>query len=740
MSLVGSPLYAPVPNDTYWDQQWYLENRNAEGNRQGVDMNARAAWAQSTGKGIIIGIADNGVELSHPDLASQGVADFHFNFENNTPDGNHPVDYFFHGTPTAGFAVAAGNNNRGVIGMAPDAKFASWVVLKTNTALPGLFVSSEKRAEMFRFKNQEVQIQNHDWIHETLSLVEMSPIEDQAIQEAVTQGRGGKGVVMVHAAGNWRAQGRNANDDAYVADPRSIAVAGVRPQGRAASYSNPGANILVAAPGGEFGFGTLFTTDRQGSLGFNQINFGNDLADYVFGLLGIQGTSAAAPLIAGTAALMLSANPELTYRDVQQILLLSAKQTDLDDPGLSRNGAGLLASHNTGFGVPDAAFAVHLSKQWKGRPEQERIVKSITESKEIPDKGLKLHVTSGENLQIDLQTLPSLGIHADAGTEPWPLAHVGQATQPLTTNLTGKAALIQRGGADFVVKINHAADAGAAFAVIYNNSGGDAVQIPGGTDFAKIPAVFISQNDGESLVTLSGSDPSLRVSIELTKTNYQFEVTESFSSEQVGVRLQSNHPVRGDLRITLVSPSGTRSVLQTINGDSRPGPTNHVYWSTHHFFENAKGTWTLEVSDQFPGSTGSVTFAELQVLGTPLHEDSDLDGLQDTWELSSFGNLSQNGGNDPDQDGFSNLLESLLTSNPTGTRQPVEVYIAKMNGEKVRLSVPSTPFMNFDLLMTEDVSKPFTPLQQIPAYYPEAEFFPDTSTTPHQFFTIQRAD
>ena len=65
----AAPAYAPVPNDDYWGELWYLENRTAEGNRQGADMNARAAWAQSTGEGIVIAIVDNGVELSHPDLA-----------------------------------------------------------------------------------------------------------------------------------------------------------------------------------------------------------------------------------------------------------------------------------------------------------------------------------------------------------------------------------------------------------------------------------------------------------------------------------------------------------------------------------------------------------------------------------------------------------------------------------------------------------------------------------------------
>src|SRR6185295_8087289 len=103
----------------------------------------------------------------------------------------------------------------------------------------------------------------------------------------------------------------------------------------------------------------LFSTDRSGSdFGFNQgIIFPGreDLSDYVF-TSAFTGTSAAAPEISGLVALLLSANPQLTYRDVQQILINCSKQWDLNDADLIRNGAGFFVSHNTGFGLPDAAW------------------------------------------------------------------------------------------------------------------------------------------------------------------------------------------------------------------------------------------------------------------------------------------------------------------------------------------------------------------------------------------------
>src|SRR6185436_16339100 len=106
---------------------------------------------------------------------------------------------------------------------------------------------------------------------------------------------------------------------------RVITVAAVRLDGRAASSSDPGACLLVGAPSGDInsGFNGLFSTDLIGSRGVNQLSYFfpyEDLSDYVFNNLGASGTSASASQVSGVVALMLSANPALTYRDVQQIL------------------------------------------------------------------------------------------------------------------------------------------------------------------------------------------------------------------------------------------------------------------------------------------------------------------------------------------------------------------------------------------------------------------------------------
>src|SRR5688572_17438193 len=497
--------YAPAPNDPYYQlrftdlpylQGWYLEGLDENDQRYAVDINARSAWSISRGEGITIAIVDDGVELHHPDLTNQQISQLHYNFESETNRGNHPATYLNHGTAVAGLAVAEGNNNLGISGVAPEANFASWVIIKTNAT----FVPGAQLAKMFEFKKDEVDIQNHSWVKVSQRLVPMTEAENLAISNAVYHGRRGLGVVMIRAAGNSRDQGRNVNEDAYTADARVITVAGLRADGRVASYSTPGAPILVAVPGGEPDF-TLMSTDRLGNLGMNVLSFSNDVAlsDYVFSGLGFSGTSAAAPVLSGISALMLSANTNLTVRDVQHILVQSAFQVGSADPDYETNGAGFIVSHNSGFGLVNAGTATELAASWTNVPSVVRASSSVGITNAIPDAGLQLLITSTTPVPPDLQSilaLPGPGPHADESTRVLPLVYVGQAAAPLAVDLTGKAALIRRGGATFDVKIQNAANAGAEFAIMYNDRDDNAIQILNQTDFVTIPAVSISQRQG----------------------------------------------------------------------------------------------------------------------------------------------------------------------------------------------------------------------------------------------------
>ena len=745
--------YATKPNDPYFYQadmpntEWqpYLENRDANGTPLGVDLNVRAAWQFSRGQRVTIAIADDGLELDHPDLAGRTRGAPHFNFNFADTNGMPAGPMANHGTSVAGLAAATSNNKIGISGVAPSASLASWVLFTDRDRLQ---LSEEQLMDMFQYKSNIVSVQNHSWGkgegHEQLRF---SSLEDLGISNAVGFGRAGRGVVIVRAAGNGRGQTQNVNDDAYPSDPRVIAVAAVRLDGRVTRYSSPGACVLVAAPSGdeadEFNpcvsnSPNLMSTDRKGSFGYNANSYTNDLADYVFGSAGFSGTSAAAPQISGVVALILGANTNLTYRDVQQILIQSSRHFDFADPDLKTNSAGFRVSHNLGFGVPDAGVAVAAARKWVNRPAPTTVTYRSNNSSIIPDEGLRLLVR-GADVPADLRSIvawPSMGPYPDVTTALMPMVDVGHTTNGITMNLTGQGALIQRGGNYFCEKLSLAAAAGASFAVVYNNRDATARTIMGGTDFSPIPGVFINQTDGEALRDYLSKDSTARTQLHLSSTNYSFTVKETLLCEHVAVRIDTDHTARGDLRITLVSPGGTRSVLQTLNGDENPGPIDWTYYSTHHFYETSAGTWTIAVSDLDSKGTGSVKEVSLIITGVPI-VDKDGDGLDDAWEKKYFNTLAFGPQDDPDQDGYTNSREQIIGTNPTVSDSRFQLDISLWNDQLARLSWPSTTNTVYEVRLGRDAGTPSNLVTNIPGRFPQTEWFLPYTDLVHQLYRVE---
>lgn len=712
--------YSYLPNDPYFGNQWHLEHRNSDGSPAGVDLNVRAAWPVTRGGGIYIAFGDDGVEATHPEFTNRvsDIAGLDFDFSASSQNiVLGPIDR--HATAVAGLALAEAENGTGGAGVAPKATLVNWKIFSNGA----LGATDEHLMDMYQYYSNVVSVQNHSWGYGGTEQQGPSPLESIGISNAVFYGRGGKGSVIVRSGGNSRTQGGNSDDDAYPSDPRVIAVAAVRIDGRAATYSNPGACLLVAAPSGDTGFQTLFTTDRRGSLGYSTIFIPADtnLWDYGFDSSGFSGTSGSAPQIAGVAALILSANTNLSYRDVQQILVLSSRQFDLADPDLATNGAGFRVSHNTGFGVPDAGVAVSLARTWINRPPRTAVTWVATNAAAIPDDGLRVLISDalGNPVQLASAT-PSLGLHCDNPSAQLPLVDLGPLVGAAPGNLTGKGALIQRGGDTFVNKIQSAANAGAAFAIIYNNTGTIERVNMGNTDFSPIPAVFIDKLNGDALHNLL-LQSNVQARIQLFSTNYTFAVTNTMLCEHVGVRIQTDHPTRGEIRITVVSPAGTRSVLQRVNNDTNAGPVDWTYYTTHHFFESSVGTWRVEVSDEAPGKLGNVLYAALTIFGTDL-VDSDADGLDDGWEMAKFGTLAYGPKDDPDADGFSNAQEQLMGTHPLVSNFPLQLDISRWNGQLARLSwLGSTNFI-YEVKAGSDPGN-LTVLTNIPGRFPVQEWF-----------------
>jgi subtilisin family serine protease/subtilisin-like proprotein convertase family protein len=755
MGLRGA--YAPRPDDSRFTQAWHLDNRDlSTGAGEGEDLNVRAAWPVATGEGITVAVADTGFEITHADLSDNAGSDYHYNFHSGVRDGRPVTNSKVHGTAVAGLIGAAANNQVGATGVAPGAGLASWVVFDSLDR----YVDEEESMDMFQFGLDGVDVQNHSWGGVGVGQLPLGVLEDLGIETAVTEGRGGKGVVLVRAAGNDRvyseqfssyAPFKDTNEDGYAQDPREIAVAAVRNSGRVCSYSTPGATVLVGAFSGDdnvdvsgilvTNYPALFTTDRSGSLGYNRSTIG-DAGDYLYDASGFSGTSGSTPLIAGVCALILSANPELTYRDVQQILVLSARQRDLADPDLQRNGAGLLVSHNVGFGVPDTGVAVDLARNWRNRPARTEVTIKATGLRVIPDDGLQVGVR-GLRVPVSLESIPAApvdGLFPDEETASLRLVDVGLASSPIKEDLAGRAALIQRGDNYFVEKLAHVAEAGAVFAVIYNNTGDTERFVPNGADihFTPIPAVFIGQTDGEALAAHVRQWFSTEGRITLDTVGYTIDVNTPMICEHVRLKVKGSHARRGDMRITLTSPSGTRSVLQRLNDDTWSSFSEWDYYSVQHFFESSVGTWRVEFSDQRPGVTGQINFVELTIFGVGI-QDGDRDGLDDRWEQSALRSLTirYNGTDDPDGDGANNAREQIMGTDPLLAEAGSRVDLSRWDDRVARLSWPAIEGARYRVRAFDALGDSPAIEEEVPGVFPETTWFGPMGPGPQRFFSVE---
>ncbi len=725
--------YSAKPNDTYFSDLWHLENRDSNGTPLGIDLNVREAWSVTKGSNVIVAVADDGIDMKHPDLAGNVTNAPNHDFDNTANDGSPHGSDNNHGTAVAGLIGAVGSNSVGVSGVAPQITMASWVMWSPE----GYIVSDETLMDLFQYKSNVVAVQNHSWGSAGGTIGTMDALSNVGVSNAVNYGRGGKGVVIVRSAGNMRIGGgydsfnnqipsMGANDDAYGNDPRVIAVAAARFDGLFCSYSSQGASILVGAPSGdpdEYGnedpnAPNLMTTDRTGTAGYNSSSSGAG-SSYCFGNSGFNGTSASAPEISGVAALILAANTNLTYRDVQQVLLQSAHYSTTADGDIHTNAAGFVISHNLGYGVPDAGFAVALAKHWSNRPTATEIkVAASSALPTITSQALQV-VCAGDGITSDLESIacwPGMGVHANTTTAALPLVYVGQATEPISEDLTGKAALIQRGVNYFEEKIKFAVAAGASFVVIFNNTSATD-KIPMQTPFAAIPAVFINKESGDALSEFVTAHPNTTAQIAYNPAVATFDVTDTLACEHVGLKITTTATARGNLRIVLVSPSGTRSVMQAVNTDGYPAPDSYIYWSTHHFYESSYGQWRLEIGNELTADSFDVTEAQLIVKGVAI-KDTDHDGLDDDWEMAKFGKLNYGPADDPDGDGYCNAREQCLDTHPDKYDPIMGSDISFWDSTHLRVAIPTKPDKAYTLHSTANLGGASTTLTNTVSHLP----------------------
>lgn len=354
-----------LPDDPLFSQQWHLLNEGTSGGGTGIDLNVASIWdfagGAGLGTGVVLGIVDSGVQYNHPDLLQNYRPDLSYDFLADDADPQ-PQGVSGHGTAVAGLAVARGNNGLGVSGVAPGAHFAALRLLAPTLQTDAMEASTLTHQNNNQGGLGTIAIYVNPWgpSDDGRTLAAPGPLTAAALEDGVHNGRGGLGSIFTWAVGNGRGALDNANFDGYSNSRYVIAVGAVTNQGLATSYSEPGANLFVVAPsdGGPGANSDLTSTDYTGVGGYNT---SATEGDYVttFG-----GTSAAVPLVGGVVALMLEANPQLTWRDVKHILARTAVQNDPTSPGWQVNAAGRHFHHDYGFGLVDAHAAVETSKLW----------------------------------------------------------------------------------------------------------------------------------------------------------------------------------------------------------------------------------------------------------------------------------------------------------------------------------------------------------------------------------------
>ena len=339
---------ALMGTDPDLSNQWHLGSSGSNSELRGLDIQATAAWSLTKGSGVVVGVIDDSVEVSHSDLRAN-LVDGSVSFRDDNPSG-YPIpcrrDEDDHGTAVAGIVLARDSNGVGGAGVAPRAGLIAYDALSTSF--------DTHIQEALTRKNQVIDIYQNSWgAPDTGAVSDSGKLFADAIDTGIRNGRNGKGSIFVFSGGNG-GQFDNANLDGFANRKGIIAVCGVDRLGQRIQFqdvdgtaygSEPGANLLVCAPGTN-----ITTTALNGGMR-------NDFS----------GASAATPMVSGVAALMLSVNPALTWRDVPIILARTAQKNDFSDRserGWTQSPAGHWVHPFYGFGVVNAQAAVSLAQNW----------------------------------------------------------------------------------------------------------------------------------------------------------------------------------------------------------------------------------------------------------------------------------------------------------------------------------------------------------------------------------------
>jgi hypothetical protein len=348
-------------SDPLYPKQWHLAAER-------FNINMRNVWDSVTGKGINMAIVDDGLEIRHEDLTNAYPLEtgYHRNFNDLPKEDPSPQKASEnHGTNSAGLAAAAGFNNTGVIGVAPEAR-----LMGLRLIAGGATDEDSGNALAWQPAGLVTHVSSNSWgpTDDGKDLGRVGVLQMAGMEKAATTYRNGLGTVFAISCGNGRQSGDDSSYDGFSGSRFGIAVAAVNRDGVQSSYSENGMNVAISALGGEFDPpGVMWTTNNSGQEAFDEKagKFPTSEAPMNYSDA-FNGTSSAAPQISGTAALMIEKNPRLGYRDVKEILIRTANREGLNGSDeFTTNGAGIPFSHSFGAGLVNVSAAVERASTWE---------------------------------------------------------------------------------------------------------------------------------------------------------------------------------------------------------------------------------------------------------------------------------------------------------------------------------------------------------------------------------------
>jgi subtilisin family serine protease/subtilisin-like proprotein convertase family protein len=581
-----------TPNDPLYASQWPLSASSGR-------IDASQAWNYGTGSSIIVGVIDTGIDYNHPDLAANiwsnnreipgnsidddgnGYRDDirGWNFVGNN---NNPMDDNGHGTHVAGTIGAVGNNGVGVTGVAWNVKLMPLKFLDSQGS--GYLSDAVRAVDYARVNGAKI-------INASFGGGGFSSAMQTAIQRF--QQAGG---IFVAAAGNEGVN--NAATASYPANyalPNVISVAASTSTNALASFSNYGSNVDIAAPGQNI-LSTL-PGGRYGSL---------------------SGTSMAAPHVAGALALLWGQSPSLSATELISLVMSNTDSVLVGKTihGKLNLGKAATALRSASPDTKDSVAPFVQSAQWNNRLD---VIDSV-----ILDFSEEMNIESVAN---------ALAVSGPGG--PVSVSSIEKSSSDPTQVVVKLSGNNSTAGA---YKIDVAATAKDLAGNLLNQDGdnqlGEVQQDRFGSQTQLLPTTQVTST------YLSAQGVTLRDAtlFRAGVTRVAIDVSDATTIESLSVELSINHTYASDLRVRLISPTGTAVTLVNRRGGSTDNLRLTLADSANRALaggssaltgsyraeqslstfrgQNARGRWTLEIVDLATADSGVLNSAKLHITST----------------------------------------------------------------------------------------------------------------------------